>query len=37
MMLKSLLVRIGISGSWNDRRFRLVNRVFSRFPELKGL
>ena len=37
MMLKRLLVRIGISGSWEDRRFRLVNRVFSRLPGLKGL
>jgi hypothetical protein len=37
MTLKYLLVRMGISGSWNDLRFSLVNRVFRRFPKLKGL
>ena len=36
MIVKTILVRIGISGTWADVRFRLVNWIFKKFKGLKS-
>lgn len=36
MLVKTLLVNIGISGTWADVRFRFVDWIFRKWKWLRG-